>query len=91
MIYALRGIILNKNNNFHCFVIQKMLHQRIKVKPKLKGIQEVEEEINIMSTVQLYLNEQEIAELARDIPQDTSIIYGEEKKEFGICPRHQKC
>ncbi len=86
MIYALRGIILNKNNNFHCFVIQKMLHQRIKVKPKLKRIQEVEEEINIMSTVQLYLNEQEIAELARDIPQDTSIIYGEEKKEFGICP-----
>ncbi len=39
-----------------------------------------------MSTVQLYLNDQEIEELVRDIPQDTSIIYGEEKKEFGVCP-----
>lgn len=50
----------------------------------------VVEEINkkdlLMSTAQLYLSEEEIAELVRDIPLDTSIIYGEENKEFGICP-----
>ena len=63
-----------------------MLRQRIKVKLKLKGIQEVEEEINIMSTSQLYLSKQEIEELVRDIPQDTSILYGEENQEFGVCP-----
>ncbi|MEW9149737.1 hypothetical protein AB2762_03120 [Acinetobacter indicus] len=79
MIYALRGILFNKNNNFQFFVNMEMLRQRIKVKLKLKGIQEVEEEINIMSTSQLYLSKQEIEELVRDIPQDTSILYGEEK------------
>ncbi|WP_180009468.1 MULTISPECIES: type VI immunity family protein [unclassified Acinetobacter] len=39
-----------------------------------------------MSTAQVYLNDEEIEELVRDIPLDTSIIYGEEKKEFGVCP-----
>lgn len=86
MIYALRGILFNKNNNFQFFVNMEMLRQRIKVKLKLKGIQEVEEEINIMSTSQLYLSKQEIEELVRDIPQDTSILYGEENQEFGVCP-----
>ena len=86
MIYALRGILFNKNNNFQFFVNMEMLRQRIKVKLKLKGIQEVEEEINIMSTSQLYLSKQDIEELVRDIPQDTSILYGEENQEFGVCP-----
>ncbi|MCL6233529.1 type VI immunity family protein [Acinetobacter amyesii] len=39
-----------------------------------------------MSTVQVYLNNEEIEELIRDIPFDTSILYGEENKEFGVCP-----
>ena len=39
-----------------------------------------------MSTSTLFLNSQEIEELVQDIPLDTSIIYGEEKKEFGVCP-----
>jgi hypothetical protein len=39
-----------------------------------------------MSTAQVYLNDEEIEELVRDIPLDTSIIYGEEKKssEFAL-------
>lgn len=39
-----------------------------------------------MSTSTLYLNEHEILELVRDIPIDTSIIYGEGNNEFGFCP-----
>jgi hypothetical protein len=39
-----------------------------------------------MSTSETYLNDEEIFELVRDIPLDTSIIYGEEDQEFGICP-----
>ncbi|AMW79654.1 hypothetical protein AMD27_12650 [Acinetobacter sp. TGL-Y2] len=39
-----------------------------------------------MSTSNSYLNEQEIIELVRDIPLDTSILYGEENNEFGVCP-----
>lgn len=39
-----------------------------------------------MSTAQVYLNDEEIEELIRDIPFDTSILYGEENKEFGVCP-----
>ena len=86
MIYALRGILLNKNNNLPFYVILEMLRQRIKVKPKRKGIQEVKEKIHIMSTAQVYLNDEEIEELIRDIPFDTSILYGEKNTEFGVCP-----
>ncbi len=39
-----------------------------------------------MSTSETFLNDEEIFELVRDIPLDTSIIYGEEDQEFGICP-----
>ncbi|WP_151808675.1 type VI immunity family protein [Acinetobacter soli] len=39
-----------------------------------------------MSTSETFLNNEEILELVRDIPNDTSIIYGEEDQEFGICP-----
>lgn len=39
-----------------------------------------------MSTSERFLSDQEIFELVRDIPNDTSIIYGEEDQEFGICP-----
>ena len=39
-----------------------------------------------MSTSEAYLNEEEIFELIRDIPHDTSIIYGEKDEEFGVTP-----
>ena len=39
-----------------------------------------------MSTAQVYLNDEEIEELIRDIPFDTSILYGEKNTEFGVCP-----
>ena len=39
-----------------------------------------------MSTSETFLSDEEIFELIRDIPNDTSIIYGEEDQEFGVCP-----
>ena len=39
-----------------------------------------------MSTSELYLNQNEIDELVSDLPNDTSIIYGDDGEEFGICP-----
>ena len=44
-----------------------------------------------MSTSTLFLNDQEIEELVQDIPLDTSIIYGEENHEFGVCPYIRSC
>ena len=39
-----------------------------------------------MSTSDIFLNEDEVFELTRDIPHDTSIVYGQEDEEFGVSP-----
>ena len=39
-----------------------------------------------MSTSEIFINEEEVFELIRDIPHDTSIIYGQEDEEFGVSP-----
>ena len=72
--------------NFHFFDILKMLLKKIQVAPERNGVQEVEGEVSTMSTSQIYLSQDEIDELIRDIPSDTSILYGEKDQEFGVCP-----
>ncbi len=39
-----------------------------------------------MSLTDVFLSDEEIFELVRDISNDTSIIYGEEDQEFGVSP-----
>lgn len=39
-----------------------------------------------MSTSEIFIDDNEIFELIRDIPHDTSIIYGQEDEEFGVSP-----
>lgn len=66
-----------------------MLHQK-SIKTQKQHLRQIEvvKQIKeyLMSMSERFLSDQEVFELVRDIPNDTSIIYGEEDQEFGICP-----